>query len=175
MTDREPIVSAVLADPVVKAVLQDPSAAGAVADAAAMEASHQTSAPVPAVAETGTTATVQTPIHAGQSGGSAPDKPNVMILPGGQPIAAPTTTEEEDRATVGQRRINLLWETTQSIVAVTVTTATLYVAARLALKDNGDTAAFLLLSNVFFLVLGTYFNRTNHVKIGGVGKNEAGR
>lgn len=93
----------------------------------------------------------------------------------GQLVAAPTATEEEERVAEGQRRINLIWETTQSIVALGVTGFTLYVSASLALEDKPDTAAFLLLSNVFFLVLGTYFSRTNHQKTGGVGKNDMGR
>lgn len=77
--------------------------------------------------------------------------------------------------TEGQRRINLIWEITQSLVALAVTIATLIVAARLALSEDGAQSAFLLLSNVFFLVLGTYFNRTNHVRVGGVSKEQRGR
>lgn len=98
-----------------------------------------------------------------------------MITPGGMAIAAPTTTEEEDRATVGQRRINLIWEVTQGAIAILVTASTLYVAGKLALQGNGETAAFLLLSNVFFVVISTYIQRTNHQKIGGVGKGDIGR
>lgn len=98
-----------------------------------------------------------------------------VTTPKGDIVAIPTTTAQENLVTAGQRRINLIWETTQSLVALIVTVSTLYVAAILALKEDGDTAAFLLLSNVFFLVLGTYFNRTNHVKTGGVGKHDQGR
>lgn len=80
----------------------------------------------------------------------------------------PTTTEEENRHSLGQRRINLIWEATQAVIAVAVTGATLYVSANLALSDDRQTAAFLLLSNAFFLVIGFYFGRTNHQRIGGV-------
>lgn len=80
----------------------------------------------------------------------------------------PTTTVEEDRHTLGQRRINIIWELTQAFVAIAVTLATLWVAGNLALKDQGQTAAFLLLSNAFFLVIGFYFGRTNHQRVGGV-------
>jgi Na+/phosphate symporter len=83
-------------------------------------------------------------------------------------VVAAKTTAEEDRHSQGQRRINVIWEGTQAIIAVTVTGATLYVAAMLALKDAGQTAAFLLLSNAFFLVIGFYFGRTNHQRVGGV-------
>jgi len=84
-----------------------------------------------------------------------------------QPIA-PTTTSEEDRHTLGQRRVNIIWEITQALIAVAVTGATLYVAGNLAMRNDGQTAAFLLLSNAFFLVIGFYFGRTNHQRVGGV-------
>ena len=77
----------------------------------------------------------------------------------------PNTTTEEDRHSFGQRRINLIWETTQALIAIIVTSATLFVAAKLALKAEGQTAAFLLLSNAFFLVIGFYFSRSNHNRI----------
>lgn len=83
-------------------------------------------------------------------------------------VLPPKTTAESDRATYGQRRINLIWESTQAVVALSVTLSTLYVSASLAMSDESQTAAFLLLSNVFFLVVGTYFQRTNHTKVGGV-------
>jgi len=86
----------------------------------------------------------------------------------------PATTAEQDRKAAGQRRINVVWELTQAFIAVVVTLATLYVAAQLALKDAGQTAAFLLLSNAFFLVIGFYFGRTNHQRTGGVGGDVAG-
>lgn len=70
-------------------------------------------------------------------------------------------TETALRAS-GQRRINIIWELTQAFVAMAVTIATLYVSSNLALNDKGQTAAFLLLSNAFFLVIGFYFGRTNH-------------
>jgi len=83
--------------------------------------------------------------------------------------AMPKTTAEEDRHTLGQRTINKIWEGTQATVAVSVTAATLFVAAVLALRVGGDgSASMLLLSNAFFLVIGFYFGRTNHQRIGGV-------
>ena len=81
------------------------------------------------------------------------------------PPAKATTTSEQNLHSLGQRRINLIWETTQAVIAVVVTVSTLYVAAKLALKDNAQTAAFLLLSNAFFLVIGFYFSRSNHARI----------
>lgn len=89
--------------------------------------------------------------------------------PNEQSVQAPTTTAEENRKTFGQRRINLIWEVTQALIACSVTLATLFVASQLALKNDGQTAAFLLLSNAFFLVIGFYFGRTNHTRQGGIG------
>lgn len=86
---------------------------------------------------------------------------------------ASTTTSEQDRKTAGQRRINAIWEVTQALIAVAVTIQTLHVAGSLAMRDQGQTAAFLLLSNAFFLVIGFYFGRTNHQRQGGVGGNES--
>jgi len=68
----------------------------------------------------------------------------------------------------GQRQINRIWEVTQALIAIAVSGATLYVAATLSIFNNGEMAAFLLLSNAFFLVIGFYFGRTNHQRVGGV-------
>ena len=87
----------------------------------------------------------------------------------------PTQQEQEDTLrSAGQRRVNILWEVTQALIAVAVTGATLYVSASLALKQD-LMGAFLLLSNAFFLVIGFYFGRTNHTKTGGIGGQEIGR
>lgn len=82
------------------------------------------------------------------------------------------TTFEQDRSTLGQRRINLLWEGTQSIVALAVTAATMFAASILAIRGDAGSAAFLLLSNAFFLVSGFYFGRTNHTRTGGTGRTD---
>ena len=83
---------------------------------------------------------------------------------------------EEGRKTLGQRRINLIWEATQSVIALGVTFSTLYVSSVMVLRGGDKTdAVVLLLSNSFFLVVGFYFGRTNHQKIGGVGRSDDGR
>lgn len=78
--------------------------------------------------------------------------------------------EEEERRTSGQRRINLIWEVTQAIIAISVTFGTLYIAGRLLLTEGNENAgvAFLLLSNAFFMIMTSYHTRTNHTKQGGV-------
>jgi hypothetical protein len=62
----------------------------------------------------------------------------------------------------GQRKINLIWELTQAVIALLVTATTLYASA---VEPNGG-----LLSNGFFLVIGFYFGRTNHSRTGSVGE-----
>lgn len=113
-------------------------------------------------------ATVELPVSIGAV--SEPSRPAQV----GDLNIAPRTTAEQDTMTAGQRRINLLWEWTQAVLAVIVTTSTLFVAAKLALIEN-DHAAFLLLSNAFFSVISVYLTRTNHTRIGGVKEGETGR
>lgn len=73
----------------------------------------------------------------------------------------PVTTVQEDLTHAGQRRVNLIWEFTQGIIAVAITVATIYSAIN---KIESD-----ILSNAFFLIVSMYFVRTNHQLIGGVG------
>jgi hypothetical protein len=42
-----------------------------------------------------------------------------------------TTTEQEDIVTAGQRKVNLIWEYTQSIIALLVVFTTMIAAIRL--------------------------------------------
>lgn len=87
----------------------------------------------------------------------------------------PTAEQSEQTLkTAGQRHVNLIWEFTQALIALAVTSITLYTASKLALLEPAQTAAFLLLSNAFFLVIGFYFGRTNHQRTGGIGGDLAG-
>lgn len=91
----------------------------------------------------------------------------------------PTAQQSETTLrTEGQRRINLVWEVTQAVVTVMVVGATLFIAGKLALAEGsnaGDrSAAFLLLSNGFFMIVTAYYQRTNHTRTGGVGGDDAG-
>lgn len=62
-----------------------------------------------------------------------------------------------------RRKLNVLIELTQALIAISITGVTLYVSGRLAIDPdtNGAQAASLLLSNAFFLVIGYYFGRHN--------------
>jgi hypothetical protein len=81
---------------------------------------------------------------------------------------APTTTSQEDLVTAGQRRINLIWEWTQSIISVSVVLANMIVASYHGMMvTHGEYP--VVLSSSLFLIVGFYFSRTNHAAIGGVG------
>ncbi len=72
---------------------------------------------------------------------------------------SPDTTAEQDLKTFGQRRINLIWEATQASIAVIVVLANVIAAFIASAQAN-------MLANAFFLVIGFYFGRTNHARIG---------
>lgn len=79
----------------------------------------------------------------------------------------PTTTKQEDIVSAGQRRINLIWEFTQAAIALLVTVAFLYCQV-----TNVDSEG---VNMAFALVVGFYFSRTNHSKIGGIGDKPFGQ
>lgn len=98
----------------------------------------------------------------------------------GTAVSAPTTTAEQERVSAGQRTVNLIWETTQMRVALSVIWASLFVAGTLAVMGKFLGAPALQLAAVVFLfgvanlVTGFYFGRTNHQRSGGVGGDAAG-
>lgn len=75
---------------------------------------------------------------------------------------SPNTTEQEDIVRAGQRRINLIWEFTQALIAISITWAVIYSTIN---KTQSD-----VLTNAFFLIVSMYFVRTNHNMVGGIGK-----
>jgi hypothetical protein len=87
-----------------------------------------------------------------------------------QDSAPPTTTIQEDLTVASQRKINLIWERTQSTLAIMVVGAIVVVVSY-----NAMTKASIVvecpptLSNMGFLIVGFYFSRTNHAAIGGIG------
>lgn len=93
------------------------------------------------------------------------DKVEVVAVPPTEERQAQQQTHfegEETLLTLGQRRINLIWEITQAIIALVVT-------AKLVAGESSD-----VLTNAFFLIIGFYFSRTNHQKTGGIGGERAG-
>ncbi len=81
----------------------------------------------------------------------------------------PTVKEEQlGLVHAGQRKVNLIWEYTQSAIAISVVLSVLIVGVHSGLTA-GKTDVPPVLSNSLFLVIGFYFSRTNHSAIGGVG------
>lgn len=78
--------------------------------------------------------------------------PPTMVLP-------PTTTHQENETKAGQRRVHILWETTQATIAVLITGAVIYNAIN---KIESS-----VLTNAFFLIVSMYFVRTNHTLTAG--------
>lgn len=78
----------------------------------------------------------------------------------------------------GQRNINVIWETTQMRLALSVIWGALVVASSLSIFGHWLGSADLQLAAVVFLfgvanlVTGFYFGRTNHQRTGGVGNQD---
>lgn len=105
--------------------------------------------------------------------------------------AEPRTTARIDAdklRTEDQRRISGIWERTQQVIALSVVEITLVVVSLLVLAPllsnlNGRTAdeasktaavaGMLFLTAVSNLVIGFYFGRTNHTRVGGVSSDES--
>ena len=81
---------------------------------------------------------------------------------------APTTTTQQDLVSAGQRRINLIWEYTQSIISLFVVASNMIVAVYDGISSHPHEFP-VILSSALFLIVGFYFSRTNHAAIGGVG------
>lgn len=96
----------------------------------------------------------------------------VLAAPGTKNLP-PTTTKEEDVKAEGQRQINRVWEYTQSGIAIAVVAANIvYEFVRLFIKSI-DPGSGKLLEYAFFLVIGFYFGRTNHARMGDTPANAA--
>lgn len=87
--------------------------------------------------------------------------PTATVTKGENITLSPTTTEEGDRVTKGQRHINLIWESVQGFISVAITLAVVYCQIKGIQSET--------LNNAFFFVVATYLQRSNHVRIGGVG------
>ncbi|MGK2860493.1 MAG: hypothetical protein ACSLE0_01050 [Chitinophagaceae bacterium] len=97
-------------------------------------------------------------------------------------ILSPNTTEEEDRVALGQRNINLIWERTQSRIAlisvISSQTVNAVVIAAMLIRDGVPdpariavvTASVAAMNLTVGIIIGFYFSRTNHSAIGGTGK-----
>lgn len=93
--------------------------------------------------------------------------PVALVEKGHGFTASPKSTEEEDRHSASQRQINRYWERVQGYIAVLVTTTACGIAVLLVWR--GEYALGVgLISSMVFLVVGFYFGRSNHERVGGV-------
>lgn len=87
---------------------------------------------------------------------------------------ASKTTAEQDLKSAGQRLINLTWEDTQKKIALYAVYLTMLISGAVVISgmfipeiDKTLTvAAFTFLSSTTSLIVGFYFSRTNHARIG---------
>lgn len=95
-------------------------------------------------------------------------------------VAAKAGVEANALTTEGQRRINLIWERTQAIIAISVVVTALLVIGVLVVVpvlrggvlDPTAVTGVVLLSGLVTNVTTSYFTRTNHSKVGGVGASD---
>lgn len=113
------------------------------------------------------------------------NKEHKLIDKASDQIKAPETTEEEDRVALGQRNINLIWETTQSriaLISIISSQVINIIVIMVLLFKQGDTksdviavitACIAAMNLTVGIIIGFYFSRTNHSAIGGSGKKAA--
>src|SRR3989304_1911132 len=89
--------------------------------------------------------------------------------PAAQTSAAPPPAAEETAR--GRRRVNFLWEVTQSLLASVVTLTGMSMCVVVVIRGS---AIPELLSMSVGLIIGFYFGRTNHTAMGGVGRAQVG-
>lgn len=82
----------------------------------------------------------------------------------GPPVSVEHKEEQQSLTSIGQRKINLIWETTQAVMTVTIVLANVLLAF---FPSNSENATYTL-TNAMFVVLGFYYGRTNHQKVGGL-------
>lgn len=87
-----------------------------------------------------------------------------------QRFIEPTTTEQENLTTAGQRKINLIWEYTQAFIAIITVLGNVIVGCFFAFKRIPSGEYPIVLSSSLFLIIGFYFSRSNHSAIGGIGR-----
>lgn len=81
--------------------------------------------------------------------------------------APATTTAQQDLVTLRQSRINFIWEGTQGVIAIILV---LTVCIALMLEREIGSEFWILVS----IVVQSYFQRTNHTRIGGIGYKPVG-
>jgi len=90
-------------------------------------------------------------------------------------VAPPTTTRFEDQKAEGQRSISIIWERTQQIIALSWVLVGLGVAGFEVIRQGPRAdGAMTMIVGTLGVIIGFYFSRTNHQRVGGVGGESAG-
>ncbi len=84
-------------------------------------------------------------------------------------IAASAKVDSTVLTEAGQRRINFIWEATQSMIAAVIVLSNVGIGILFAFRGTPADQFPFVLSSSMFLVIGFYFSRTNHAAIGGAG------
>lgn len=102
------------------------------------------------------------------------DTPDTPAHTEAKGIAAGAKVDADKLKTEDQRRISGIWERTQQLIALSVVWVSLLVATVKSVQASlsGQTSteagvAFVFLASVANLVIGFYFGRTNHQRVGG--------
>jgi len=95
-------------------------------------------------------------------------------LPTGGPSFSENAHIERVAVSAGQRKINLIWEYTQAIIAILVVIANIAVWTSIGFRGiKVDVPSSL--TDALFVIIGFYYGRTNHTAVGGVGSKVPGQ
>jgi hypothetical protein len=105
----------------------------------------------------------------------------ISVQPLSQASLPAKTTAQEDLTTAGQRKINLIWEYTQAVIALLVVVTTMIAGVFSMVRPTVSVGSGLaqvqvplqiptIIGVAFGMVTGFYFSRTNHAAIGGTGE-----
>lgn len=96
-------------------------------------------------------------------------------------IAQAAEQSETSLRTEGQRTVSMIWEVTQQRIALMVVGGGMMLAGTivifghwLGLANDIRIAAFMFVAGAANLVIGFYYGRTNHQRVGGPGGDSAG-
>lgn len=90
-------------------------------------------------------------------------------------VPNPPATQGEIQAhdtLAGQRRVNLIWEYTQASIALILVLSTCVAALKMMFDGKATDQVPNILCALVGTVVGSYFQRTNHMNIGGTGRKQ---
>jgi hypothetical protein len=79
------------------------------------------------------------------------------------------TTAQQNLTYEGQRKINAIWEYTQASIALLLVGAAVVCGIKICFDPSPGREIPTILSTLGGMVVGSYFQRTNHTAIGGIG------